>query len=280
MRPRVSTSPALCARALDSVDINSGGSRLLRGNAPEHEALEVQAARFFGAEAALFTGGGYAADAMLLSTSPQRGDLVVHDELIHAGAHEGMRRTMPGRRAVEAKKRDPGRVSDVAPARSTSATSARDFPMSVKAGRRRRARLAAGDSATSTAGLPSPAPSPFAKLTTRSARWRGRRAVSIAPHVSTVRRAASSFGLSISTIGKAPWRRTGRAPCCGARRVRAPPSSKPSESRVMLARTSRHFAPERLRPLGSLLWQRRAPLCRTDLASSRRTRACFHDMSG
>ncbi|CAA9539714.1 MAG: 8-amino-7-oxononanoate synthase [uncultured Sphingomonadaceae bacterium] len=73
------------------VAIGSGGSRLLRGNAPEHEALEVEAARFFGAEAALFTGGGYAANAMLLSTLPQRGDLVIHDELIHASAHEGMR---------------------------------------------------------------------------------------------------------------------------------------------------------------------------------------------
>ncbi len=78
--------------ALDrGVAIGSGGSRLLRGNAPEHETLEVEAARFFGAEAALFVGSGYAANAMLLSTLPQRGDLLVHDELIHASAHEGMR---------------------------------------------------------------------------------------------------------------------------------------------------------------------------------------------
>ena len=74
------------------VPIGSGGSRLLRGNHPEHEALESEAAAFFGAEAALYFGGGYVANMAIFSTLPQRGDLVVHDELIHASVHEGMRR--------------------------------------------------------------------------------------------------------------------------------------------------------------------------------------------
>ena len=73
------------------VPIGSGGSRLLRGNHEEHEALEAEAAAFFGAEAALYFSSGYTANAALLSTLPQRGDLVVHDALIHASAHEGMR---------------------------------------------------------------------------------------------------------------------------------------------------------------------------------------------
>lgn len=73
------------------VAIGSGGSRLLRGNTDEHERLEDEAARFFGAEAALFLGSGYAANALLLATLPQADDLVVHDELVHASAHEGMR---------------------------------------------------------------------------------------------------------------------------------------------------------------------------------------------
>lgn len=78
--------------ALDrGVAIGSGGSRLLRGNAEEHERLEEQAARFFGADAALFMGSGYGANVLILATLPQRGDLVVHDELVHASAHEGMR---------------------------------------------------------------------------------------------------------------------------------------------------------------------------------------------
>ena len=41
----------------------SGGSRLLGGNHPEHEALEAFAARHYGAEASLFFGSGFAANA-------------------------------------------------------------------------------------------------------------------------------------------------------------------------------------------------------------------------
>lgn len=74
------------------VPIGSGGSRLLRGNHPEHEALEREAATYFGAESALYFGGGYVANFAIFSTLPQRGDLVVHDELIHASVHEGVRR--------------------------------------------------------------------------------------------------------------------------------------------------------------------------------------------
>jgi 8-amino-7-oxononanoate synthase len=73
------------------VAIGSGGSRLLRGNSDEHERLEGEAASFFGSETALFVSGGYGANTLLFSTLPQRGDLVVYDELIHASAHEGMR---------------------------------------------------------------------------------------------------------------------------------------------------------------------------------------------
>lgn len=83
---------AALREALDrGVPLGSGGSRLLRGNHAEHEALEAEAARFFGSESALFFSSGYAANAALLSTLPQRGDLVVYDALVHASAHEGMR---------------------------------------------------------------------------------------------------------------------------------------------------------------------------------------------
>src|ERR1700748_1350259 len=74
------------------VPVGSGGSRLLRGNHPEHEALESEAAAYFGAETALYFGGGYVANYAIFSTLPQRGDLVVHDELVHASVHEGLRR--------------------------------------------------------------------------------------------------------------------------------------------------------------------------------------------
>jgi 8-amino-7-oxononanoate synthase len=75
------------------VPLGAGGSRLLRGNHEEHEALEFEAAQFFGAESALFFGAGFSANSALLATLPQRGDLIVHDALIHASAHEGMRLT-------------------------------------------------------------------------------------------------------------------------------------------------------------------------------------------
>jgi 8-amino-7-oxononanoate synthase len=73
------------------VAIGSGGSRLLRGNHPEHEALEAEAAQFFGSQSALFFSSGYCANSTLLSTLPQRGDLIVHDEMIHASSREGIR---------------------------------------------------------------------------------------------------------------------------------------------------------------------------------------------
>lgn len=73
------------------VPVGAGGSRLLRGNDAEHEALEAEAAAFFGAESALYFGSGFAANMAVFSTLPQRGDLILYDELIHASVHEGIR---------------------------------------------------------------------------------------------------------------------------------------------------------------------------------------------
>jgi 8-amino-7-oxononanoate synthase len=78
--------------ALDrGVAVGAGGSRLLRGNVPEHEALEAEAASFFGSEAALYFSSGFSANTALFAALPQRGDLIVYDALIHASAHDGMR---------------------------------------------------------------------------------------------------------------------------------------------------------------------------------------------
>jgi 8-amino-7-oxononanoate synthase len=73
------------------VPVGAGGSRLLRGNHPEHEALEAEAADHFGAETALYFGAGYTANHAMFSTLPQRGDIVLYDELVHASVHEGLR---------------------------------------------------------------------------------------------------------------------------------------------------------------------------------------------
>jgi 8-amino-7-oxononanoate synthase len=71
--------------------MGAGGSRLLRGNCDEHESLEAEAARFFGAEAAIYFASGYIANFAILTTLPQRGDLLVLDQLVHASIHEGAR---------------------------------------------------------------------------------------------------------------------------------------------------------------------------------------------
>ncbi|OJY61910.1 MAG: 8-amino-7-oxononanoate synthase [Sphingobium sp. 66-54] len=87
--------PAIAAAVADAiargVPVGSGGSRLLRGNAPEHEALEARAAAVFGSEAALFFANGFAANMALLAALPGPDDLIVADALIHASAHDGMK---------------------------------------------------------------------------------------------------------------------------------------------------------------------------------------------
>lgn len=91
----LATAPRLRAAATAALErgvaLGSGGSRLLRGNDPEHEALEAEGARFFGSAAALFFGSGYAANTALFAALPQPGDLLVYDSLVHASAHDGMR---------------------------------------------------------------------------------------------------------------------------------------------------------------------------------------------
>lgn len=91
----LAASPELAEAAASALDrgvaLGAGGSRLLRGNDPEHEALEAEAQAFFGAESCLYFGGGFIANYALFSTLPARADLVVHDALIHASVIDGMR---------------------------------------------------------------------------------------------------------------------------------------------------------------------------------------------
>jgi 8-amino-7-oxononanoate synthase len=89
----LATSPRLknaIAEAVErGVPVGAGGSRLLCGNHPEHEALEADAATYFGTERCIYFGSGYAANVALFSTLPHRDDIIVHDALIHASVHEG-----------------------------------------------------------------------------------------------------------------------------------------------------------------------------------------------
>jgi 8-amino-7-oxononanoate synthase len=93
------------------VPLGAGGSRLLRGNHPEHEALEEEAASFFGSETALYFPTGFAANAAIAATLPRPGDLIVHDALIHASFRDGLE---PARiQAIEAPHNDVGAIDDI-----------------------------------------------------------------------------------------------------------------------------------------------------------------------
>lgn len=90
----LATAPQIAAAIATAIDggvpHGAAGSRLLRGNHCVHEALEAEAASFFGAESALYFSNGFAANVALYSTLPQRDDLIVYDALIHASVHDGI----------------------------------------------------------------------------------------------------------------------------------------------------------------------------------------------
>lgn len=67
------------------------GSRLLAGNTQFVEDLEQEIADFHGAESGLIFNSGYDANVGLLSCIPQKNDLLITDELIHASMIDGAR---------------------------------------------------------------------------------------------------------------------------------------------------------------------------------------------
>ena len=69
----------------------STGSRLISGNSLFIEDAEKQIALFHHAESALIFNSGYDANLGLLSSIPQKEDLILFDELVHASIHDGMR---------------------------------------------------------------------------------------------------------------------------------------------------------------------------------------------
>lgn len=75
----------------EPVEAGSSGSRLLTGNYPAIESLEKRIARIALADTALFYSSGYSANVGLLSCLPQRNDIVLYDELVHASIRDGLR---------------------------------------------------------------------------------------------------------------------------------------------------------------------------------------------
>jgi 8-amino-7-oxononanoate synthase len=86
--------PFLKQAAIEAIDngvgLGSGGSRLLRGNAPEHEALEKFAAAHYGFERALYFSNGFAANQAVLRALPDRKDIVIYDTLVHASMRDAL----------------------------------------------------------------------------------------------------------------------------------------------------------------------------------------------
>ena len=91
----LSRSPALRDLFLSKLNnapeiLGSGGSRLLV-NGQSHSDLEVRLATFFHSQCALLFNSGFDANVALFTCIPQPGDVIVHDEYIHASAIDGIR---------------------------------------------------------------------------------------------------------------------------------------------------------------------------------------------
>jgi 8-amino-7-oxononanoate synthase len=69
----------------------STGSRLISGNLKYTEQLELSIAAFHQSPAGLLFNSGYDANVGLFSSLPQKGDTIIHDELIHASVIDGAR---------------------------------------------------------------------------------------------------------------------------------------------------------------------------------------------
>jgi 8-amino-7-oxononanoate synthase len=76
---------------LETLSTGATGSRLISGNYIGYEDAEQQIASFHQTEAALVFNSGYDANLGLLSSVPQRNDVVLYDALSHASIRDGIR---------------------------------------------------------------------------------------------------------------------------------------------------------------------------------------------
>ena len=66
------------------------GSRLLSGNFSVYTTLEAELKTFYNSEAALVFNSGYVANLGFFASVPQRGDIVLYDEYVHASIRDGI----------------------------------------------------------------------------------------------------------------------------------------------------------------------------------------------
>ena len=78
---------------IDNNSIHNGatGSRLLSGNHIVYTITENYIAKFHEAESALIFNSGYDANVGFFGSVPQKGDLILYDELCHASIRDGIR---------------------------------------------------------------------------------------------------------------------------------------------------------------------------------------------
>jgi 8-amino-7-oxononanoate synthase len=69
----------------------TGASRLICGNMTPHEQVQERVARFLRKESALVFPTGFMANYALLSSLPEKGDLILLDKLVHASIIDGAR---------------------------------------------------------------------------------------------------------------------------------------------------------------------------------------------
>lgn len=81
---------AVIAALQGGMDIGAAGSRLLRGHTKVHADLEEYACSYFSAPRTLFFSSGFQANYAILTTLPQRGDVVLYDALVHASMRDGL----------------------------------------------------------------------------------------------------------------------------------------------------------------------------------------------
>jgi len=72
-------------------DNGATGSRLISGNHSMYSKAETAICEFHAAESALVFNSGYDANVGLFSSIPQKGDVILYDEYIHASIRDGMR---------------------------------------------------------------------------------------------------------------------------------------------------------------------------------------------
>jgi 8-amino-7-oxononanoate synthase len=77
---------------IDSDCIQNGatGSRLISGNHKVYQEAETHIANFHRSESALIFNSGYDANVGFFSSVPQKGDLILYDELCHASIRDGI----------------------------------------------------------------------------------------------------------------------------------------------------------------------------------------------